>query len=61
MNTNKIVIIPFTKRRDISGLKEPTHFSKTIQPSSEVTYLGLTLDNRLTWKKQMAKVTNKSY
>jgi hypothetical protein len=29
--------------------------------SSEVKYLGLTLDKGLTWKKSVDKVTNKAY
>jgi hypothetical protein len=33
------VIIPFTKKRNIRGLKEPTLFNETIQLSSEVKYL----------------------
>jgi hypothetical protein len=33
------------------GLKEPILFSKTIQLSNEVKYLGITLDKGLTWKK----------
>jgi hypothetical protein len=35
--------VPFTRKRDIRELKEPTLFSKTIQLSTEVKYLGLTL------------------
>jgi hypothetical protein len=40
-------MITFTRKRDIRGLKEPTLFSKTIQLSTEVKYLRLTLDNGL--------------
>jgi hypothetical protein len=52
---NKTVIIPFTRKRNLKGLKEPTHFNKTICLTSEVKYLGLTLDKGLTWKKQLLK------
>jgi hypothetical protein len=45
-----MVVIPFTRKRNIKGLKEPILFSKTIQLSSEVKYLGITLDKGLTWK-----------
>jgi hypothetical protein len=45
----------------MKGLKESITFSKTIQLSSEVKYLGLTLDKGLTWKKQLDKFTNKAY
>jgi hypothetical protein len=37
-------------KRDIRGLKEPTLFNKTVQLSSKVKYLGLTLNKGLTWK-----------
>jgi hypothetical protein len=48
-----MVVIPFTKKRTIRGLKEPTLISKMIQLSSEVKYLGITLDKGLTQKKQL--------
>jgi hypothetical protein len=43
-----MVVIPFTKKRVLKGLKEPTFFGKAIQLSTEVKYLGLTLDKGLT-------------
>jgi hypothetical protein len=61
MNPNKTVIIPFTRKRNIKGLKEPILFSKIIQLSNEVKYVGITLDNGLTWKKQLDKVISKAY
>jgi hypothetical protein len=48
INPSKKVIIPFTKKRVLKGLKEPVLFGKTIQLSTEVKYLGLTLDKGLT-------------
>jgi hypothetical protein len=51
INPNKTVVIPFTRRRNIKGLKEPVLFGKKIQLSSEFKYLGITLDKGLTWKK----------
>jgi hypothetical protein len=59
--SNKTVIIPFTRKRNIKELKEPILFSKTIQLSNEVKCLGITLDKGLTWKKQLDKATNKAY
>jgi hypothetical protein len=56
-----MVIIPFTRKRNIKGLEEPVFFSNIIQPSSEVNYLQLTLDKGLTWKMQLDKVINKVY
>jgi hypothetical protein len=55
INLNKMVIIPVTRKRNIKGLKEPILFSKTIQLSSEVKYLGLTLEKGLRWSKQDRK------
>jgi hypothetical protein len=40
---------------------EPTLYSNTVQLSSEVTYLVVTLDMGLTWKKHLGKVSNKAY
>jgi hypothetical protein len=39
INPNKTVIIPFTRNREIKGLKEPILISETIQLSSEVSTL----------------------
>jgi hypothetical protein len=55
-----MVIIPSARKRDIRGHKNQTLFGKTIQLSTEVQYLELTFDKRLTWKKQLDKVTNKA-
>jgi hypothetical protein len=59
INPNKTVSIPFTRKRNVKGLKEPILFNKMIQLSSEVKYLGLMLDKGLAWKKQLNKVINK--
>jgi hypothetical protein len=45
----------------LRGLKEPVLFNKTIQLSSDVKYLGLTLDKGLTWRKQLDKVISRTY
>jgi hypothetical protein len=58
---NKTQIIPFTTKKHIKGLKEPITFSKTIQLSSEVKYLGIRLDKELTWKKQLEKIIDRAY
>jgi hypothetical protein len=61
INPNKTVVIPFTRRRNFEGLKEPVLFGEKIQLSNEVKYLGITLDKGLTWKKQLDKVIDKAY
>jgi hypothetical protein len=50
INPNTTVVIPFRRRRNIKGLKEPILFGEKIQLSSDVKYLGITLDKGLTWK-----------
>jgi hypothetical protein len=57
INPNKMVIIPFTRKRNIKGLKEPILFSKMIQLSTEIRYLGLTLDKGLTWKSSWTRLS----
>jgi hypothetical protein len=38
--------------KNVKVFKEAIRFSKMIQLSSEVKYLGITLDKGLTWEKQ---------
>jgi hypothetical protein len=59
INPNKTVFIPFTRRKNMKGLKEPTLFSKTIQLSSDVMYLGLTLDKEPTWKRSWTTLSTR--
>jgi hypothetical protein len=61
VNPNKTVVIPFTRNRNVKGLKEPILFGKRIQLSGEVKYVRVILDKRLTWKKQLNKVIDKAY
>jgi hypothetical protein len=56
-----MVVIPFTRKRNIKGLTKPILFNKRIQLSSEVKYLEITIRKGLTWKKQMNKITDKAY
>jgi hypothetical protein len=55
------VVIPFTKKRDLRGLKELILYGKTVQLSTEAKYLGLVLDKGLTWGAQPDKVMNRAY
>jgi hypothetical protein len=61
INPNKTVEIPFTRRRNLKGLKEPVPFGEMIQLSIEVKYLGIILDKGLTWRKQLDKFIDKAY
>jgi hypothetical protein len=56
-----MMILPFTRKRDLRGLKEPTLSGCKLQLTTEVKYLRLTLDKGLTWKTQLENVINKAY
>jgi hypothetical protein len=45
--------VPFTQKRDLRGLKEPTLSGHTLQLTTEIKYLGSILDEGLTWKAQL--------
>ena len=60
-NPQKMVILPFTRKRDFRGLKEPSLSGHTLQLTTEVIYLGLILDKGLTWKAQLKNVMSKAY
>jgi hypothetical protein len=48
-----MVIVPFTWKRDLRGLNEPTLSGHTLQLTAEVKYLGFILDKGLTWNAQL--------
>jgi hypothetical protein len=50
--STQAVFIPFSRKRNIKGLRESILFSKIIQQSRDVKYLVLSLDKGLTWKKR---------
>ena len=60
-NPQKMVIVPFNQKRDLSSLKGTTHSGYTLQLTTDVKYLGLILDKGLTWKAQLKNVMNKTY
>jgi hypothetical protein len=47
INPQKMVIVPFTCKRDLRDLKEPTLSGHTLQLTTEVKYLGVLLDKEL--------------
>jgi hypothetical protein len=61
INPQKMVIVPFTRKRDLRGLKESTCSGHKLQLTTEVKYLGLTLDKRLTWKAQLENMMKNAY
>jgi hypothetical protein len=56
-----MVIVPFTRKRDLRGLNEPTFYGHTLQLTTWVKYLGLILDRGLILKQQLKNVMNKAY
>jgi hypothetical protein len=56
-----MVVVPFTRKRDLSGLKEPTLSGHKLHLATEAKYLGLTLNKGLTRKTQLENVINKAY
>jgi hypothetical protein len=56
-----MVVIYFTRKKNKKGLIKAILFSKRIQLSREVKYLGITTYKGLTWKKQLDKVIDKAY
>jgi hypothetical protein len=56
-----MVILPFTRKREFRGLKEPRLSGHTLQLTTEVIYLGLILDKGLTWKAQLKNVMSTAY
>jgi hypothetical protein len=48
-----MVIIPFTRKRDLRGRKEPSLNGHTLQQTTGVRYLGHSLDKGFTWKAQL--------
>jgi hypothetical protein len=61
INPQKMVIVPFIRKKNLRGLKEPTLSRHSLQLSAEVKYLGLILDKGLAWKAQLKNVMNKAY
>jgi hypothetical protein len=56
-----MLIVPFTRKRDLRGLKESTLSGHTLQLTTVVKYLGLILDKGLIWKEQLKNVMKKAY
>jgi hypothetical protein len=61
VHPQKMVMVPFTRKRDLRGLKETTLSGHKLQLSTEFKYLGTILDKGLTWKANLENVINKAY
>jgi hypothetical protein len=61
VNPQKMVVVPFTRKRDLRDLKKSTLSGHKLQLTAEVKYLGPILDRGLTWNAQPENVINKAY
>jgi len=50
VNSDKIGLVAFTRKKKFTGLFEPCLFGKTLQRSMSVKCLGVILDCRRAWK-----------
>lgn len=60
VNPHKTSVVPFTKRVKLDGLRPIVMDGVTINLSSEVKYLGVTLDKRLNWNPHLRRVLEKA-
>lgn len=60
VNASKTEMILFTKRKKIEGFKNPHIFGNELHLTKQVKYLGIIIDDRLTWKPHVDNKTQKS-
>ncbi|GJQ71563.1 putative unfolded protein binding protein [Trypoxylus dichotomus] len=60
INSSKTTIVPVTKKRKISNMKDIRLDGTLIECKSEVKCLGITLDKKLLWSRNIALTTNKA-
>lgn len=60
VNADKTVVVPFTNKRKLDQLRPLVMNGKTITFSSEVKYLGVTLDQKLTWNPHLNGILQKA-
>jgi hypothetical protein len=56
-----MMVVPFTRKRDLRGLKESTLLGHILQLTTKVKYPGIILDKGLTRKTQPKNMMNKAY
>ncbi|XP_048478231.1 uncharacterized protein LOC125488794 [Plutella xylostella] len=60
VNASKTIIVPFTRRRILDGLRPPVLFGETVNFSKEAKYLGVILDQKLTWNQHLQYIAQKA-
>lgn len=60
INPEKTEMVLFTKKRDKKGFRPPRLFGKPLALSREVKYLGVVLDEKLTWRPQIDRIVTKT-
>ena len=60
VNAKKTQIVPFTRKRALQGLKPPVLAGTEIPFAKEVKYLGITFDQKLTWKTHILNTAKKA-
>ena len=60
VNPSKTELILFTKRRKLGSYRLPVMYNEPLILRQEVKYLGVILDSKLNWKKQVQKVTQRA-
>ena len=60
VNPSKTEMILFAKRRNLEDFREPTLYGRPLTRLTRVKYLGITLDDKLSWKPHVDLVVNKA-
>ena len=61
VNPQKTVVVPFTNRRDLWGLRSLRLGDSLLEYSESVKYLTITLDRKLTWNVHIENVLRGLY
>nr|CAH7724524.1 unnamed protein product [Callosobruchus chinensis] len=60
VNTSKAIMVPFTKQRNAKITRAPILFGNETEVAREVKYLGIKLDDKLTWNSHIESITSRS-
>ena len=60
VNPDKVNLVIFTRKRDLTGYRRPTLYGKVIKEKEDMKYLGVNIDKTLTWEKHLEYISNKA-